>query len=535
MPRLSISAADEQLAFEATVKEIEEWWQTPRQSHIKRPYSAQRVASLRPSLPTKYASSEQALKLWKQLNEHLKNGTHEMTFGTTEPTIVSQMAKHLQTVYVSGALCGFSEVAEPGMDHADYPWDTVPKVVDKIFRSQQWHDQKQHHFRMLHPVEQRDGLENWDYMAPIIADGDMGFGGSTSTIKMTKLFVDSGVAMFHLDDLASGKKRFTIGQGRTVVPFSEYIDRLTAARLQIDIMGAETMLLCRCDVDHSEFITDIIDPRDHEYVQGATVPIASLVDTLREAAEAGDGLPLLQVRAQWMKDSGLSTFDEAVKAVATEQEYTSYVEKLGKGTVPLKTRRAIAAELVSKPIFFDWDLARSRDGQYFYKSNVKAIVERAIAAAPLGDVTWARMDLPKWDDLVSFHTQVREVYPDRLFAFGYTGDYDFPKAGFSTEAIKTFGEDLAKLGVVWQVQPIWCLQGLNLLTEQFSKLWRERGLEGYLETVQKPALATVPLTDGFEKASYCGSYLADAFFDTLAARDFGEGSSGKTISAKRQR
>jgi len=54
-------------------------------------------------------------------------------------------------------------------------------------------------------------------------------------------------------------------------------------------------------------------------------------------------------------------------------------------------------------------------------------------------------------------------------------------------------------------------------------LWRERGIEGYVNEVQKPALATEPKTDGFEKGSYCGSYLADAFFDTIAIRDLGEG------------
>ncbi len=80
-------------------------------------------------------------------------------------------------------------------------------------------------------------MDEWDYLTPIIADADMGFGGLTSTIKMTKLFVESGVAMFHLDDLAIGFKKFTTGEGRTVVPLCEYTDRLTAARLQLDIMG----------------------------------------------------------------------------------------------------------------------------------------------------------------------------------------------------------------------------------------------------------------------------------------------------------
>lgn len=90
------------------------------------------------------------------------------------------------------------------MDHADYPWDTVPAAVNKIFRSQQWQDQRQRQFRSLYPKSEREGLENWDFLTPIVADGDMGFGGLTHTMKLTRAFVEAGVAMFHLDDLAIG-------------------------------------------------------------------------------------------------------------------------------------------------------------------------------------------------------------------------------------------------------------------------------------------------------------------------------------------
>lgn len=278
------------------------------------------------------------------------------------------------------------------------------------------------------------------------------------------------------------------------------------------------MLLCRCDVDHSDFITDVVDPRDHEYVQGATVSIRSLIETLKEAAEGG-GANLLKVRRQWIKDAGVMTFDEAVKNAATEEEYKMYASKLGSNTVSLKERRELAKQSIGKEIFFDWDLARSREGSFMFKSCIKAVVERAIAVAPLGDVTWARMDLPRWDDLVSFHDQLRKVYPDRIFAFGYTGDCNFGKAGFSPEAVKSLPSDLAKMGVAWQVQPIWGLQGLNYQTKKFAQMWSERGIEGYIEEVQKPALSSTPMTDGFEKPSYSGAYLADCYFDTIAARD----------------
>lgn len=471
------------------------------------------------AIPT--ASSIQALKLWDQLHEHNKNGTTELTFGTTEPTIVSQMAKHHQTVYVSGALCGFSEVAIPGMDHADYPWDTVPKVVSKIFKSQSWHDQKQRQFRLRHTKEGREMLENWDYMAPIVADGDMGFGSLTTTMKMAKEFVEAGVAMIHVDDLAIGMKKFTVGQGRTVVPTSEYIDRLRAVRMQFDIMGVETLLLCRCDTDHSEFITSVVDERDHEYVLGATSRIEPLKACL--AAAQSEGKDLRVVRNEWKERANLKTFDEAVKDVASGDEYTAYAAEVQKRSFPsLSARQEIASKTVKGEVFFDWELPRSSMGQYLFRSCVKAVVERALAAAPLGDVTWARMDAPVWKDLVEFHTEVRKVHADRLFAFGYTGDYDYAKAGFSPEQVKTLPWDLAKMGVVWQVQPIWSLQGLHMEVEKFCKLWKEEGIAGYVRDVQTPALTRKPIADGFEKLAWCGGYLADAFFETVAGEPIAE-------------
>ncbi|KAK7404076.1 hypothetical protein QQX98_010134 [Neonectria punicea] len=521
MPKINLSLDEEQKLFEAKVSAIEEQWSSPRQSHLKRPYNARTIAALKSSISTSSASSTQAVKLWNQLREHKKNNTAEMTFGTTDPVTVSQMARTQQTVYVSGALCGFSEVAIPGMDHADYPWDTVPKVVAKIFKSQLWHDQRQQQFRLRHSQEQRAELENWDYLAPIIADGDMGFGSLTTTMKMAKEFVDAGVAMIHIDDLAIGMKKFTVGQGRTIVPTSEYLDRLTAVRMQFDIMGAETMLLCRCDTDHSEFITSVIDERDHEYVLGATNKIESL--NARLAKAQAENKNLRAARDEWKEQAGLKTFDEAVKTLASDSEYAAYTAAVGQHKFcSLSARREIASKTVSKEVFFDWELPRSSMGQYMFQSSVKGTIERAIAAAPLGDVTWARMDSPVWKDIVEFHTEILKVYPDRLFAFGYTGDYDYAKAGFTDEQVKTLPQDLAKMGVVWQVQPIWSLQGLNMATEQFGKMWADEGIVGYLRDVQGPALAKKPITDGFEKLSWCGGYLADAFFETVAGQSITE-------------
>ncbi|EXJ77601.1 isocitrate lyase [Capronia epimyces CBS 606.96] len=544
MPKTNLTLDAEQAAFDQEVADIKAWWEsTPKQRQLKRPYPAERIAALRSSIKQKYPSSDMALKLWAQMSEHEKNGTAELTFGTTDPIQAGVMARHQQTIYVSGALCGYSRVSQPGMDHADYPWDTVPGVVNQIFRSQQWQDQRQRQFRFLYPKAERKGLEHWDFLTPIVADGDMGFGGLTHTMKMTRAFVEAGVAMFHLDDLAIGTKKFTIGEGRTVIPTSEYLSRLTAARMQIDIMGAETILMCRCDTDHAGYITSVIDPRDHAYVLGATKPVEPLTTVLARALASG--ADYLAAQKEWIASAELKTFDGAVAAVGTSSPdgvaaYQAAIKQAGSSTLSLSDRRALAAkhlpEEVYAQLFFDWDLSRTPEGAYRFAPNVDAVISRALLAARLGEVTWARMDYPDPSDIDVFHKAVRAVHPDRKFGFGYTGGFDWLKAGWTAEEVKEFPwAACKKYGIVWHVQPIWALQGFRRAVQDFSYLWQKGGIASYMNEVQAkelnttyPGLIARPVpdeqdevdaddgaeADGYARFRFSGAYLADALLET---------------------
>lgn len=120
MPEQWKNLPEEQKAFEDEVARIEEWWQTPRQAAIKRPWTAGTIASLRNTVPLPCIVNPFAMKLWDLLHQHRNRGTAELTFGATDPIAVSQMAKYMRTVYLSGGLSGFSENNYPGMDHADY-------------------------------------------------------------------------------------------------------------------------------------------------------------------------------------------------------------------------------------------------------------------------------------------------------------------------------------------------------------------------------------------------------------------------------
>lgn len=117
-----------------------------------------------------------------------------------------------------------------------------------------------------------------------------------------------------------------------------------------------------------------------------------------------------------------------------------------------------------------------------------------------------------------FHTAVRKVYPNRLFAFGYMGAYDFSQGGYTPAEVESFPADIAKMGVVWQVQPIWATQGLSLHARQFAEMFKNEGIAGYIRNVAEPAIAQMP-TDKHGKPTARGGYLADSFFDVVAGRE----------------
>lgn len=509
-----------QETYEQDVAEIKEWWAKDHKKHLTRPYSAEEVAKFRNSIKTDYFSSIQARKLWKMLNEQVEKEEPVMTVGCVEPLLAAQMSKSgLKCVYVSGGVSGVTQVEEPGVDHADYPWDTVPKVVNKIFKSQMWNDRCQRNFLLSLLEEERKTYPEFDFLLPMIADGDMGFGGVTTIGKYTKLFVEAGVAMFHIDDLAIGVKKFTQGIGRTVIPTSEYLKRLTAARFQIDVMGADTLLMSRVDCYHGGFITSVFDSRDHAYVMGSTNPdIEPLVKVLNATRIAGGDLPA--VKLQWFKDAKVMTFDEAAKEALDDKEYAEYEKLLAENKlVSLDKRRELAKTAApSKDVFFDWDSGRNTYGHYLFKQCIESVIDRATVALPMTDASWARIDTPNPQDVEKFHVEIRKISPKRICGFGYVGTYKFEDHGYTTEQVKTLHKDLAKIGAVWQVQPIYATQGSNLHNYKFLQMWKEEGIFGYIRDIQTEALNPAPYRAGAFKG-WGGGHLADTFVDITDAND----------------
>ncbi|KAF3565357.1 hypothetical protein DY000_02013308 [Brassica cretica] len=153
-------------------------------------------------------------------------------------------------------------------------------------------------------------------LLPIIADGDTGFGGTTATVKLCKVFVERGAAGVHIEDQSSVTKKCGHMAGNVLVAVSEHINRLVAARLLFDVMGTETVLVARTDAVAATFIQSNIDSRDHQFILGVTNPSLrgkSLSSLLAEGMAVGKNGPALQaIEDQWLSSARLMTFSEAV-------------------------------------------------------------------------------------------------------------------------------------------------------------------------------------------------------------------------------
>ena len=235
-----------------------DWENNPRWDGITRDYTADDLVRLRGSIDIAQTLAEMgANRLWELLHDDpYVNALGALTGNQA----IQQVRAGLKAIYLSGwqVAADANLAGQMYPDQSLYPSNSVPQVVKRINQALQRADQ----------IDHSEGKHGTYWFAPIVADAEAGFGGCLNAFELMKLMIECGAAAVHFEDqLASEKKCGHLG-GKVLLPTSQFIRTLSAARLAADVMGVPTLVIARTDANSATLLTSDVDERDHPFLTG---------------------------------------------------------------------------------------------------------------------------------------------------------------------------------------------------------------------------------------------------------------------------
>jgi len=238
------------------------WATDPRWRGIERPYSAAEVARLRGSVAVEHTLARRgAERLWRLVNAD----GHVAALGALTGNQAVQMVRAgLKAIYLSGwQVAGDANLAESTYpDQSLYPVNSVPSVVRRINNALLRADQ----------IQWAEGEGAIDWLVPIVADAEAGFGGPLNAFELMKAMIEAGAAGVHYEDQLSSEKKCGHLGGKVLVPTAQFVRTLVAARLAADVCGVPTVLVARTDALSARLLTSDVDERDHPFLTGERTP-----------------------------------------------------------------------------------------------------------------------------------------------------------------------------------------------------------------------------------------------------------------------
>ena len=241
----------------------QQWETDPRWADISRTYTAEDVIRLRGSITEEHTLARRgAERLWELL--HTEDAVRALGAITGNQAV--QMVKAgLQAIYLSGW-----QVAADGNlaghtypDQSLYPVNSVPQMVRRINNALLRADQITWSERSADSTAPR---QNW--LAPIVADAEAGFGGVLNAFELMKAMIEAGAAGVHFEDQLSSEKKCGHLGGKVLISTGQHIKTLTAARLAADVCGVPTLVVARTDAHAASLLTTDLDERDRQFITG---------------------------------------------------------------------------------------------------------------------------------------------------------------------------------------------------------------------------------------------------------------------------